>query len=132
MALLELGEGVPVGTLAEEMDGQNGLDLVRMLLEDGGCGGCGKVEGEGVDIGEKGPAAGAQEGGRGGEEGKRRGDDGVGLGAWMGVEIAEVGSGKGEPQGVRAGGAADSVRGGAGERGGFLESLYFGAENEAL
>ena len=128
---LEGGEGVPVGDLAEEMDGEDGFNIA--------CRAGGKdfryrlrvqVEGEGVDVCEDGSGSGAEDGTGAGEEAEGCGDDGV-LGRGR-FKIANAGGGHGEPESVCAAGAADGVWGGTGGGCGMLELSDFRAEDEAL
>ena len=54
VAVLKGGEGVPVGALAVEVDGEDGFDgWADVSAEDGLDGGGGEVEGSGVDVGEE-------------------------------------------------------------------------------
>ena len=74
----EGGEGVPIGALAVEVDGEDGFDLAG----GGGRRGPrlrrrGPGEGEGVDVREEAAGSSAEDGTGAGEEGERRGDDGV-------------------------------------------------------
>ena len=115
------GEGVHVGALAEEVDGEDGG-----VLEAGWEGfgedfldGLGvEVEGGEVDVGEDGMGSGAEDGGGGGEEAEGGGNDGVAG--------ADAGGGEGEPKGVGAVGAADGVGDVEEGGGGLFEALRGG------
>ena len=122
----EGGEGVPVGALAVEMDGEDGFDFAGGAGgEDLGYGGGGQVEGEWVDVREEAAGSGAEDGTGAGEEGERRGDDGV-------AGLVNAGGGEGKPESVCAAGAADAVRGATGGGGGLLKGGDLRAEDEAL
>jgi len=129
VAFGEGGEGVPVGALAVEVDGQDGFDLRRgrgVLM--GGDAGFdrfgGEVEGDGVDVGQKGLGSAAEDGADGGEEAEGGSDNGIAG--------ADVGGGEGQPEGVGSAGAADGVGHVAGLGGGTLEGVYGRAEDELL
>ena len=125
MALLEGGEGVPVGALTVEVHGQDGFDgWAGVSAEDCFDGGGGEVEGGGVDVGEEGSGSAAKDGADGGEEAEGSGD--------YGVAGADAGGGHGQPEGVGAAGAAYCVRNMAcGGCGGF-KAFDLWAEDEAL
>ena len=78
MAVLEGGEGVPIGALAVEVNGEDGFDgAARRGVQDGFDGGGREVEGGRVDVGEEDAGAAAEDGADGGEEAEGRGDNGV-------------------------------------------------------
>ena len=117
----DLHDGIHVGHLAEEVNGQDGLgarcdgrlDFMRV-----------DVEGQGVDVDENGLGVEAVDDAGRGEEREGRGDDFVAG--------ADVQGHEGDEQSVRAGGDADGM-GGAGIGGhGLLEFLDFGAHDEIL
>jgi len=133
MLVLQEGEGVHVGALAVEVDGENGFDGFAVEFQGLFDAGWGEVEGEGVDVGEDGAGSGAEDGAGGGEEAEGGGEDGVLLMAAGGLgAVADSGGGESKPEGVGAAGAADGVGRGAGEGGGALEGFDLGAEDEAL
>ncbi len=111
MGLLEGVEGVHVGALTVEVDGQDGFYVISC-----GCGeycfnGAGReVEGARVNIGEDGAGSSAEDGADGGEEAEGGGDDDVRRVGGGGVEGADVGGGEGQPECVGAAGASYSVR----------------------
>ena len=129
MGLFQCGEGVHVGTLAIEVDGEDGFDpgfFMRLFMGMKGffSGRCGEIEGDGVDIGQQGLRAATEDGADAGEEAEGCGDDGIAG--------ADVGCGQGEPDGVCTAGAADGVGYGAGLSGGLFEAGDLGAEDESL
>jgi hypothetical protein len=110
--LPERVEGVEVGALAVEVDGQDGLDVVpNPEAEEFGDSVRGEVEGPGVDIREERPGAGAQDATGTGEEAERSGNDRIRLAGVPGGggAVAYSSGGEGEPEGVCAAGASDAV-----------------------
>jgi hypothetical protein len=115
---LEGGEGVPVGALAVEVDGQDGFDVAAGGgAEEFGDGGFGReVEGAGVDVGEEGRAPARR---MALAEAKKL--KGVVMTASVipvsardsfagsGRPGADAGGGEGQPEGVGAAGASDGV-----------------------
>ena len=91
----------------------------------------GEIEGEGVDIGEDGAGAGAEDRAGGSEEAEGRRDDGA---AWLCLAggVADACGGQREPEGVGSAGAADGVGDMAGLGGGGFKGGDLGAEDEAL
>ena len=135
-SLLEGSEAIPVGALAEEMDGQDCSDLNALGCvagELGFYGGGGEIEGERVDVGKGGACAGAEDGACRGEEAEGGSEHYIlrfgaqGLGA-----VADAGGGEGKPEGVGPAGAAKGVLGATSLGGGGFEAGDVGAEDEAL
>ena len=122
----ERGEGVEVGALAVEMDGQDGAGAcVGRGLGEGMSDGFGRqVIGYRVDVGEERLCAAAEDGAGGGEEAEGGSEDGVAG--------ADVEGGHGEPERVGAAAAADTEGSSAGGCGALLEALDLRTEDELL
>ena len=119
----EVEDGVHIGALAEEVDGNNGFGL-RILGESGGEGGDGKVKGGGIDIDEDGSGAEAGDATGGGEESVWGSDDDITGGDIEGHEKEELG--------ICATGASDGVGDADIIGDGFFKGFSMGAEDEGL
>jgi hypothetical protein len=121
----DMGEGGPISSLAEEVDGEDGADFrAAWTIEDGCDGGGIEVEGGGFDVGKEWDGSGAENGTDRGEEAEGCGEDGH-FGA-------DAGGGKGEPEGVSARRAADGMSDSELRGGGSLEGRNRLSQNELL
>ena len=119
----EMEDGVHVGALAEEVDGNNGFGL-GILGESEGEGRDGKVKGGGIDIDEDWSGAQASDATSGGEESVWGSDDDITGGDIEGHEEEELG--------ICATGATDGVWDADIIGDGFFKGLSMGAEDEGL
>ena len=112
-----MGKGSPISTLTVKVHGQNGADRRGLrCIQNSADGAWREVEGGGVDVRQDRGRPGAEDGADGGEEAEGCGDDGVAG--------ADSGGGQGQPQGIGAGRAANSMgyselRGGGALKGGY-------------
>ena len=125
VAFAEMPEGRPVGTLAVEVNGQDGFDIRSLWrVEDGFYLRRIEVEGGGFNVGQERLCSGAEDGADRGEEAEGRSDDRL-----TGINTR---GGESEPERVRAGGAADGVGHVEPLGGGALEGRHRLAEDELL